>query len=495
MSTAPLTDDGAGRDLRQPPEIQRSVLRRRFFLTLVGAVLLMQALAITTTDIFVPFVRRIAAEVPGVGAHPGDVVGFVLLGEGAGALLWGFLFDRFGFRKTIIPGCLSFILASYIVAVTHDYTLFVIARLLQGMAASWVYVAGYAMIRYYADARLYTILVNLMTGFIMVLPPLAVALASQLILLPGSVWREISWIATIGSLGAFGAFMFLALRGVDAPPESAPSVSFRKVVGALPGIVRRDYRIYICVSLIALPSIGWVGALCEDPAILSPRHTGPPPTSLAAALGDFAGTTGGQIIAYPSNMAAYARVWVQGGPGFLSAPEAQRLLSGANVDLMITVFLSCLIFAILGKMHRSPIRLLTINVALLCIGCLMFWRTPWGLALGNEAEYLCIIFPFLVICFLENPTAVLMEGSVVLQEDAKGEYGTRLALAGLVSSAVMFLYLHFDDRFIFYPGFNGLAIFFTIAAIVLAISYVPIARRFGRKEELGGEAVEDRPVG
>jgi len=158
------------------------------------------------------------------------------------------------------------------------------------------------------------------------------------------------------------------------------------------------------------------------------------------------------------------------------------LLSGANVDLMITVFLSCLIFAVLGKVSRSTIRLLSINVALLVLGSLMFWRTPWGLQLGNQAEYLFIIFPFLVICFLENPTAVLMEGSVVLQDDAKGEYGTRLALAGLVSSAVMYLYLHFDDRFIFFPGFNGLAIFFTCAAIVLTISYVPIARRFGKKE-------------
>ena len=484
MSAAPLTDDGAGRDLQPPPEVERAFLRRRFFLTLVGAVLLMEAIAITTTDIFVPFVRRIAEDVPGVGAHPGDLVGLVLLGEGIGALFWGFLFDRFGFRKIIIPGCLGYIVASFIVSVTHDYTLFVIARLLHGIALSWIYVVGYAMIRYYADARLYTILVNLMTGFIMVLPPLAVALAAQLILLPGPAWREISGIATICSLVAFSAFMLLAWRGVESPPVASSSVSLRSVVGALPRIVRKDYRIYICVALIALPSIGWVGALVEDPATLAPRHTGPPPTTFPAAFEDFGTTTAGQILAYPANLATYARVWARGSTDFLSAGQVDDLLSGANVDLMITVFLSCLIFAALGKVSRSTIRMLSINVALLALGCLMFWRTPWGLQLGNQAEYLFIIFPFLIICFLENPTAVLMEGSVVLREDGKGEYGTRLALAGLVSSAVMYLYLHFDDRFIFFPGFNGLAVFFTFVAIVLAISYVPIARRYGKKEKL-----------
>ncbi|MCX6954602.1 MAG: MFS transporter, partial [Verrucomicrobia bacterium] len=87
----------------------------------------------------------IAEDVPGVGAHPGDLVGLVLLGEGIGALFWGFLFDRFGFRKIIIPGCLAYIIASFVVSVTHDYTLFVIARLLHGIALSWIYVVGYAM--------------------------------------------------------------------------------------------------------------------------------------------------------------------------------------------------------------------------------------------------------------------------------------------------------------------------------------------------------------
>ena len=470
-------------------------LKHRLFVTLVGAVLLMEAIGITTTDIFVPFVRRIAEEVPGVGAHPGDLVGLVLLGEGIGALFWGFLFDRFGFRRIVIPGCLCYVVAATIVATTHDYTLFAVARLLHGVALSWIYVIGYAMIRYYADARLYTVLVNLMTGFIMILPPLAVALASQLILLPGPAWREISGLATLGSVLALTAFMFLVSRGVESPPATSASVSLARVVGALPRIVRNDYRIYICVSLIALPSIAWVGALVEDPATLAPRHTGAPPGSFPAAFADFAATTAQQMLAYPANMASYARAWAQGSVGFLTTPEVERLLSGANVDLMITVFLSCLVFALLAKVSRSQIRLLSVNVVLLVLGCLMFWRVPMGLALGNEAEYLMIIFPLLVICFLENPTSVLMEGSIVLREEGKGEYGTRLALAGLVSSAVMYLYLHFDDRFIFYPGFNGLAIFFTVVAVILAVSYVPVARRYGRKEAIAAAQAEGDGAG
>jgi MFS family permease len=469
---------------------ERVFLKHRLFVTLVGAVLLMEAIGITTTDIFVPFVRRIAEEVPGVGAHPGDLVGLVLLGEGIGALFWGFLFDRFGFRRIVIPGCLCYVAAAAIVATTHDYTLFAVARLLHGVALSWIYVIGYAMIRYYADARLYTILVNLMTGFIMILPPLAVALAAQLILLPGPAWREISGLATLGSVLALTAFMFLVSRGVESPPGTSASVSLARVIGALPRIVRNDYRIYICVSLIALPSIAWVGALVEDPATLAPRHTGASPGSFPAAFADFATTTAQQMLAYPANMAGYARAWAQGSVDFLTTPEVERLLSGANVDLMITVFLSCLVFAVLAKVSRSQIRLLSVNVVLLVLGCLMFWRVPMGLALGNEAEYLMIIFPLLVICFLENPTSVLMEGSIVLNDEGKGEYGTRLALAGLVSSAVMYLYLHFDDRFIFYPGFNGLAVFFTVVAVVLAISYVPVARRYGRKESLAAARAE-----
>ena len=479
---APGAAAGAAPAPAAPPGGLRPLLKHRFFFTLVGAVLLMEAIGITTTDIFVPFIRRIADEVPGAGAHPGDLVGLVLLGEGIGSLFWGFLFDRWGFRRIVVPGCLCYIVAAVIVATTHDYALFAVARLLHGIALSWIYVVGYAMIRYYADARLYTVLVNLMTGFIMVLPPLAVALASQMILLQGPVWRQISGVATLGSVLAFSAFMFLVSRGVESPPAASSSTTLKQVVGALPGIVRKDYRIYICVSLIALPSIAWVGALVEDPATLAPRHTGAPPGSFIGAFVDFAGTTVEQIIDYPVNMAMYIRAWATGSVDFLSAADVGRLLSGANVDLMITVGLSCLVFALISHFAKSQMRLLTVNVALLALCCLMFWRVPMGLALGNEAEYLLIIFPLLVICFLENPTAVLMEGSVVLNEDGKGEYGTRLALAGLVSSAVMYLYLHFDDAFIFYPGFNGLAVFFTVVAAVLAVSYIPVGRRFTRRE-------------
>lgn len=117
-------------------------------------------------------------------------------------LIAGPLSDRFGRKPILIISGAIYIAATLACAVTHDFTLLLFARFIQGVTVSTAIVAGYASIHEVYD-KVQAIRILAVMGSITILAPAFGPLMGSLILLITS-WRAIFWIilvwATIATL-------------------------------------------------------------------------------------------------------------------------------------------------------------------------------------------------------------------------------------------------------------------------------------------------------
>ncbi|MCB9092959.1 MAG: multidrug effflux MFS transporter [Halobacteriovoraceae bacterium] len=196
------------------------------FIALMALLMSMVAFSI---DTMLPALSDMGKELSIV--HENDIqliVSSVFLGMSFGLIFYGPLSDAFGRKKIFYIGIIIFIIGSFMAMMTHDFTLMLIARGLQGFGGASSRVLTGAMVRdQYKGEEMGKIMSLIMMIFIMV-PVLAPSIG-QLILSYGS-WRSIF---ALFILNALIALFWLAFRQEETlAPEKRIPFSLKKILSA-----------------------------------------------------------------------------------------------------------------------------------------------------------------------------------------------------------------------------------------------------------------------
>ena len=158
----------------------------------------MAALGAINTDLYLPSLPRVAADLGASAAGAQLTITVVLVGMALGQLAVGPLSDRYGRRPPVVVGCALFVVASLGCLVAPNLPLLVGLRFLQGIGVSAGAVTGMAVVR------------DLFTGSV------ASRLMSRLVLVIGvaPLFAPTVGGAVAGALGWRAVFVVLALAGV-----------------------------------------------------------------------------------------------------------------------------------------------------------------------------------------------------------------------------------------------------------------------------------------
>jgi DHA1 family bicyclomycin/chloramphenicol resistance-like MFS transporter len=127
-----------------------------------------------------------------------------LFAFGVGQLVVGPLADRFGRRPTALLGALLYLLGSVVAALSVDFSCLMLARLVQGLAASCLSVAAFAGVRDVYGAERSKSMFSYLNGVICIVPALAP-------LLGGVLTHYWSWVANFWFMGLYGLLVGLFL--------------------------------------------------------------------------------------------------------------------------------------------------------------------------------------------------------------------------------------------------------------------------------------------
>lgn len=148
-----------------------------------------------SNDMFLPGLPSLAQDLNTTPELAQDTLLYWFLGSASMQLFMGPLSDRFGRRIVILTGGVFYILSSLICAITHDITLMLIARFIQGSTVCSVVVAGYAAIHEKYDTRMAIKIIAIM-GSITILAPAFGPLLGAVIIELGN-WRDTFYILAI----------------------------------------------------------------------------------------------------------------------------------------------------------------------------------------------------------------------------------------------------------------------------------------------------------
>lgn len=120
---------------------------------LVTTVALLTMVGPFTIDTYLPSFPDIEAEFHTTRGMMSQTIGFYLAASAFSTLFWGPLSDRIGRRYTILGTLTIYVGASIGCALAQSYSVFLLLRIVQGIAASGGMIAGRAMIRDSHDAQ------------------------------------------------------------------------------------------------------------------------------------------------------------------------------------------------------------------------------------------------------------------------------------------------------------------------------------------------------
>jgi len=195
------------------------------FVTLTAILMAIQAIAI---DAMLPALPAISQEL----LSPGDnrvqwVVSAYVLGMGAGQLIWGSLSDRFGRRPVLICGLTVYGIAALASALTRNFEMLLVARLVNGLAAACAVVVR-SVIRDMYSGRSMARVMSLTFIIFMVIPILAPTLGQAILMV--WPWRAIFVLFCVFSTVAM---VWALLRLPETlPVERRQSLSPRHLVAA-----------------------------------------------------------------------------------------------------------------------------------------------------------------------------------------------------------------------------------------------------------------------
>ncbi|WP_371478520.1 multidrug effflux MFS transporter [Kitasatospora sp. NBC_00315] len=219
---------GLGPDLR--PDGSRAGIGRAGVAVLGGLV----ALGPLTTDLYLPALPALTADLHSTPAAAQLTLTFSMLGIAAGQLVFGPLSDRLGRRRPLLAGLAAYALATLVCLTATSLPVLVAGRFVQGMAGAAGLVIGRAIARDRYDGVAvvrFLASIGLISGLAPILAPM---LGAQLL-------RATSWRGTFGALLALGVLLLLiavaALRET-LPPHRRHGGGLGATLRAIGGLLR-----------------------------------------------------------------------------------------------------------------------------------------------------------------------------------------------------------------------------------------------------------------
>ncbi len=322
---------------------------------LVALLAAFTSLVVLTTDVYLPVLPRLGADLGTSDAAAAGTVSAVLIGIAAGQILFGPLSDAVGRRGPLLFGALAYAVTHLLSAVAPDVTVLIVVRVLAGLSTAACIVVARAIV---ADvypgvtaARAYATL-GAVTAIAPVVAPVAGGLLAQVM-----SWRGMFALLAVLAL-ALAAFGWRVLPETLPPARRRPAQLGSVLDGLRSVLVRRWFLAYVAVMAavggVLFAYIGASSFVLQNVFGLSPQQY-----SL-----DFAANSVGIFLMSNVTRHLVARV----GPGRLLLIGQSTTLAGVAV-LGIGVALTSL-----------PAALAGLFIAVASLGLVM----PTGTALGMQ---------------------------------------------------------------------------------------------------------------
>jgi len=215
-------------------------LGRRELVVLTAMTMALGALAI---DGMLPALDDIAAEFGVLEANQRQlVVGLFLLAQGAGTLAPGLMADRFGRKRLLMIGLVSYVIFSFACALATSFDTLLVMRMLQGFGCAGLAVIPGAIIRDQFEGDRMARVFSLISAVFITVPVIAPSLGQLVLEVAG--WR---WIFV--GLGVMGLVM-TAWIAIRLPESLHPE--YRQEIK--PRVLARN----MWIALSARSSIGYV---------------------------------------------------------------------------------------------------------------------------------------------------------------------------------------------------------------------------------------------
>ncbi|KAF6577165.1 MFS transporter [Paenibacillus sp. EKM212P] len=291
-----------------------------------SAVVVMSSLYVTIP--LLPFFAKVFGKTLAEAALPGSIFS---LGFAAGCLVYGGLSDRFGRKQVIVTGLLALTIISLSISLTSQYSVLVILRLLQGLAAATFspVALAYAVDMFPAEKRV-TAIGFISTGF------LVAGIAGQVFSIVIS--EQMGWNTVFQILGVLYAITFLiVLFFLPKTPSPQRGVRIWSAFSQL-GTVLRSYPLWLTYTVAFVLLMSFV--------------------SMYTVLGSY---LSGPEFGLNSRQMLYVRS--AGIIGMLLSPFAGKLGQkfGVHIILRTALILAILSLALMGMTH-SLIAIVVLSV-------------------------------------------------------------------------------------------------------------------------------------
>lgn len=240
--------------------MNRGLASRRRFVLILGC---LTGLAAVSIDMSLPAVPAMVFDYATSMSKGQQIVGLFMAGLALGQLPAGVLSDRLGRMPVMYVGVGIFTAAGIASATSTSIELMLLARFIQGMAASVGVVVTRAIVRDIASgveaARLLTVMVMIFTAAPMLAPMAGALLVTTL-----------GWRAPFVAIALFGAVMLFGinstLRETHIPVRGEHHVLRQLVVSAREFFSHRES--VLGVLLVLLPAAGFMSLITASPALV-----------------------------------------------------------------------------------------------------------------------------------------------------------------------------------------------------------------------------------
>jgi DHA1 family bicyclomycin/chloramphenicol resistance-like MFS transporter len=217
-------------------------------LAMTAVLALLTALGPLSTDMYLPSLPAIAADLGATTAGVQLTLSTFLLGFAVGQFLYGPVSDRVGRRPVLLFGLALFTLASLACALAPSIETLVAARFVQALGASGPIVLGRAMVRDLYEGPRAGRELSRMGSIMGVVPALAPILGG--VLHEGFGWRANFAAAMVFSVGL--GLVILTLMPETIRARSREPLSFLAILRGFRDLLRhRAYRVYVSFSALA----------------------------------------------------------------------------------------------------------------------------------------------------------------------------------------------------------------------------------------------------
>jgi MFS family permease len=223
--------------------------------------ILLETAIYLSNDMYLPGLPTIAEEFKISNAIAQYTLVFWILGTGSLQLLIGPLSDWFGRKAFVLLGGAIFIISSFACAYVSQIGMFILFRFIQGSAASFVVVAGYAAIHESFDAKQAIKIISLLGSITILAPALGPIFGAIVIEHYG--WREIFLI-----LSYFGLAVFIALiLGMKESNKQPTRMGIKKILASYFNVLC-NLRFFVFVMPLYLTFIGLIAWIVETPFLI-----------------------------------------------------------------------------------------------------------------------------------------------------------------------------------------------------------------------------------